>query len=68
MARESGSAELVAEAEQLLAELPEVSTLPGARRPRDDSFAPDAEELREALERARETEARSEREALERKP
>ncbi len=68
VARESGSVELVAEAERLLAELPEVSTLPGAGRPRDDSFAPDAEELRDALERARETEARSEREALERKP
>jgi hypothetical protein len=68
VARESGSTELVAAAEALLAELPDVSTLPGERRPRDDAFAPDEEELRDALERAREAEARSESQATERKP
>lgn len=68
VARESGSAELVAEAEALLAQLPDVSTLPGERRPPDDAFNPDEEELRDALERAREAEARSEAQAAERKP
>lgn len=68
VARESGSTELVAAAEALLAELPDVSTLPGERRARDDAFAPDEEELRDALERAREAEARSESQATERKP
>ncbi|MBM3986529.1 MAG: hypothetical protein FJ294_01045 [Planctomycetes bacterium] len=68
VARQSGSTELVAAAEALLVELPDVSTLPGERRPRDDAFAPDDEELRDALERAREAEARSEAQAQERKP
>ncbi|MBM3990683.1 MAG: hypothetical protein FJ298_06705 [Planctomycetes bacterium] len=68
VARESGSSALVAVTEALLSELPDVSTLPGERRASEDAFAPDDDELRDALERARDAEARSQTQATERKP